>query len=111
MVMVRVTLKLFEDGFQVVQVRQGFASLTTPSKEFEKIIIEGNLIHDSNPVMRWCIGNTVAEIDPAENKKPSKKKSNGRIDGVSAAVTALARVLDGPQAFGSVYENRGILFF
>ncbi|MDC0325229.1 terminase large subunit [bacterium] len=75
-------------SFVVIQLCKGFVSHSTPSKEFEKKIIDGNLVHDGNPAVCWCVGNAIAEIDPAENKKPSKKKSNGRPDGVSATVTA-----------------------
>ena len=60
----------------------------------ERCVPGRELVLVDNPVMRWCLANAVTEIDPAENKKPSKKKSNGRIDRVSATVTALARVLD-----------------
>lgn len=72
------------------------------------MIIEGNLVHDGNPAMRWCVGNAIAEIDPDENKKSSKKKSTGRIDGVSATFTDLAGALEQSSFKPSVYETRGL---
>jgi phage terminase large subunit-like protein len=39
-------------------------------------------------VMNWNVGSAVLDTDPAGNRKPTKEKSNGRIDGVVAAVMA-----------------------
>jgi phage terminase large subunit-like protein len=38
--------------------------------------------------MNWNVGSAVLDTDPAGNRKPTKEKSNGRIDGVVAAVMA-----------------------
>jgi hypothetical protein len=32
-----------------------------------------------------CVANTVIAVDDAGNRKPSKRKSTGRIDGMSAS--------------------------
>lgn len=100
--------KLIEEGFEVFSVRQGFQSLSAPSKEFEKLIIDRNISHDGNPCMRWNIANAVAELDAAENKKPAKNKSTGRIDGVAGSVNAFARILEQEGDKPSVYESRGL---
>jgi phage terminase large subunit-like protein len=81
--------ELEQDGHTVVEVRQGFASLSGPSKSFEKHVVGKTLEHDGNPVMTWCVKNAAVERDAAENIKPSKKVSTERIDGVVALVMAL----------------------
>ena len=52
----------------------------------------------------------VIEMDAAGNIKPSKNpaKSTGRIDGISALVTALARAIVQPPETKSLYFERGI---
>lgn len=77
----------------VVEIPQGFANLAAASEELEAVIEAGLLAHDGNPVMTWMMSNVVADDDGAGHRKPSKKKSQERIDGVSALVNALARAI------------------
>jgi phage terminase large subunit-like protein len=67
---------------------QGFKDMAPAVDEFERMLISGELRHDGNPVMNWNVGSAVLDTDPAGNRKPTKEKSNGRIDGVVAAVMA-----------------------
>jgi len=77
-----------QDGFKCVQMRQGFASLSAPTKALEACILAKELRHDGHPILRWCIGNAAVEQDPAGNIKLSKKVSTERIDGAMALVMA-----------------------
>jgi phage terminase large subunit-like protein len=79
------------DGFRMVEVRQGYLTLSEPSKEFEKLVVSGGMRWDGNPVMRWMASNVTKKEDPAGNIKPDKSTSTGKIDGVVAAVIALSR--------------------
>ncbi len=81
--------QLTADGFEVINFRQGFASLTAPSKEFEGLVLTKRLRHGGNPVWRWMAGNCTIETDAAGNIKPSKKTSTEKIDGIIALVMAL----------------------
>jgi phage terminase large subunit-like protein len=67
---------------------QGFKDMAPAVDEFERMLLSGELKHDGNPVMNWNVGSAVLDTDPAGNRKPTKEKSNGRIDGVVAAVMA-----------------------
>ena len=78
-----------EDGFPCVQMRQGFLSLSAPSKSLETAILSRRLRHDGDPVMRWNVTNAATETDAAGNIKPSKVASTERIDGVVALVMAI----------------------
>jgi phage terminase large subunit-like protein len=78
-----------QDGLTCVAVRQGFASLSAPSKALEAAILSRTLRHNGHAVLRWCIGNVALEMDAAGNIKPSKKASTERIDGVIALVMAI----------------------
>ena len=101
--------KLMGEGFEVVPFGQGFASLSAPSKEFEKIIISKELKHDGNPVLRWNVGNVAIERDSADNIKPSKKKSTEKIDGTLAIIMAVGRAIAPREDTGSVYDKRGVI--
>jgi phage terminase large subunit-like protein len=78
-----------QDGFVCVKMRQGFPSLTAPSKSLEKAILSRSLRHDGHPVLRWNVSNVAVEEDAAGNIKPSKTESTERIDGVVALVMAI----------------------
>ena len=106
--------KLDAAGHNVVEFRQGFASMSPPTKDFEGAVLQGKLTHDGNPVLRWCIDNVVVESDAAGNQKPSKKKSSEKIDCAVAAIMAFARArrADATGNDGaSVYESREMLVF
>jgi len=98
--------KLQQDGIPAVEVAQTMVNLTSASKALETLVLSGAIRHDGHPILRWCVSNCVADVDGNGNLKPSKnpKRSHGRIDGVSALVTALARALVHPS--GSVYDTR-----
>lgn len=99
---------LQEEGATVVYVRQGYASLTAPTKELEKLVVGRKLAHGGHPVLRWNASNVAVAQDPAGNIKPDKAKSTERIDGIAALVTALSRALvclDAPSA----YEEEDLL--
>jgi phage terminase large subunit-like protein len=78
-----------QDGFLCVAVRQGFASLSAPTKSLEQAILAKRLHHDGDPVLRWCVSNVAIEQDAAGNLKPSKAVSTERIDAVVALVMAI----------------------
>ncbi|WP_419661502.1 phage terminase [Desulfosarcina variabilis str. Montpellier] len=85
----RVVNDLTEAGMTVLEFGQGFASMSPPSKELEKLILERKIAYPDNPVIKWCLGNVIAETDAAGNIKFSKKKSAEKIDVAVAAVMAL----------------------
>lgn len=95
------------DGATCIPLGQGFASMSAPTKELEKLVVSRNVRHGGNPVLRWMAANVAVEQDPAGNLKPSKRKSSEKIDGIVALVMALDRV--SRHSMGrSVYEDRGI---
>jgi phage terminase large subunit-like protein len=94
-------------GFTMVGFGQGFASMSGPTKELLRIVMDRKLAHGGNPILRWMADNMVVSTDPAGNVKPNKQKSREKIDGIVAGVMGLDRAIrNGAQL--SVYENRGI---
>ena len=78
-----------EDGFPLVEIRQGMGSLTAPTKSLTTAILSKRLRHDGHPVLRWNISNAAAETDAAGNLRLSKKLSTEKIDGAQALVMAV----------------------
>lgn len=75
---------------------QGINTISYPTKEFEKRVLEGKIIHDGNPVTRWMLANCVLYIDANENIKVHKGNSNkggNRVDGIIAAIMAYGGTL------------------
>ena len=85
----KIVKDLEDAGHTVIEFGQGFASLSPPSKELEKLILERKIVFPDNPALSWCFSNVIAEIDAAGNVKPSKKKSREKIDMVISTVMAL----------------------
>ena len=100
------------DGFTMVPFGQGFASMSGPTKDFYRLLMEGKIIHGGHPVLRWMAGNVVVDTDPAGNIKVTKAKAKEKIDGIVAAIMALDRCIrNQTEPQGSVYDERGLLVF
>lgn len=103
-------LRLADEGFTMVPIRQGMGSLSAPTKEFEALVLSRRLRHGGNPVLSWMVSSTSVKEDAAGNKrpvKPERNKSSKRIDGVVAAIMAIDR-WSRNEVRDSVYEERGL---
>ena len=104
--------RLVEEGVpedRMFAFGQGFASMSAPMKELERLYLAGLLVHNGNPVLRWMASNVSARMDPAGNIKPDKEKSTEKIDGIVALVEGLGLAITKLVKKESVYETRGIL--
>ncbi len=104
----QLSTQLDGDGFTVVPFRQGFGSLSAPSKSLLEHVLSFRIAHGGHPVLRWCAGNVAIDKDPAGNIKPSKKRSLQKIDGIIALVCALGRAI-AHKDDSSVYDRRGLV--
>lgn len=95
-------------GFRVVETRQGYKTLSYPSKELEKLLLAGKLRHGGHPVLAWQANNAVRDRDSADNIKPNKAKSSDRIDALVALIMALGLAVSGKGT--SVYSTRGVRY-
>ena len=99
---------LEDDGFTMVPFGQGFASMSAPTKELMRLVLEKSLAHNGHPVLRWNMDNIFVRTDPAGNVKIDKQKSTEKVDGAVALVMALDRAMRSNNG-GSVYDHRGLL--
>jgi phage terminase large subunit-like protein len=68
---------------------QGMQSMSPALRDLEQVLLDGQLAHGDHPVLGMCVSNTTVVIDDAGNRKPSKKRSTGRIDGLVALAMAI----------------------
>jgi phage terminase large subunit-like protein len=97
-----VTLPLVEFG-------QGYISMSPAVQLLEAAVMDRKISHGGNPILRWQISNAAIEMDPAGNRKITKKRSSGHVDGVIALLMAMGQAAKTPPPKRSVYETRGII--
>jgi phage terminase large subunit-like protein len=79
-------------GVEVVPVAQTFLGQSPAIKELLRLLGPGAIRHGGNPVARWMASVTESKGDGNDNLrlvKPDRFKSQSRIDGMAALVTAL----------------------
>lgn len=93
------TQNLERRGIRRTEISQQVAKLTHASKELEKLIVSGGLVHDNNPILDWQIGNCDVHTDTNGNIKPKRPEHGDfrTIDGVAACVMALDRAIRAPR--------------
>lgn len=97
---------LTNDGeVQMVTMRQGFSSMSAPTKELQRLLklgaktdkqgvpIKPIIRHGGNPILRWMVDNFAVALDAAGNVKPDKANAGDNIDGVVALIMGLGRAL------------------
>lgn len=92
----QISTQLMGDGVNVVDFGQGYASMSAPAKEFEKLVLSHQLNHGGNPVLHWMARSVEVQSDEAGNIKPVKpdrKRNTKRIDGIVAGVMGLGRMI------------------
>ena len=72
-----------------VEFGQGWASMSPALRTLEQVLLDGKLAHGDHPILQMCVYNAVVVKDDAGNRKLSKRKSAGRIDGAIALTMAM----------------------
>lgn len=68
---------------------QGFVSMSPALRELEARLLGKALRHGNHPLLTMCAANAVTVSDPAGNRKFTKAKATGRIDGMVALAMAV----------------------
>ncbi|WP_035860335.1 terminase large subunit [Kitasatospora cheerisanensis] len=106
----QLTNDLSNERAPMVQVRQGFITMSPALKGMQRLLLKGTpaqpvFRHGGSPVVRWMVDNLAVAMDPAGNVKPDKASSAEKIDAVSAAATAMSELMARPPKRRSVYED------
>jgi phage terminase large subunit-like protein len=88
--------ELMGDGFPMIQTRQGYQTLSKPTKRFLALVSGGQLRHPRHPCLTWMASNFAVRRDANDNIAPDKGKASDRIDGCTALIMALGRAMLAP---------------
>lgn len=89
-----------DDGITLppmVPFGQGYQSMSPAIEEFERKLLNGEMVHNGHPVLNMCMANAVTSNDAAGNRKLDKERANGRIDLAVAAVMATGAMGQAPE--------------
>lgn len=78
---------MIEDRF--VEFGQGTASMSPALRSLEELLRDKKIAHGNHPVLTMCAACAVVEGKDDSNRKLSKNKSSGRIDGLVALAMAV----------------------
>jgi phage terminase large subunit-like protein len=81
------TEAVIDDKF--VEFGQGTQSMSPALRDLESLLLEERINHGGNPIMTMCASNSVVDSKDSANRRLSKKKSTGRIDGMVALAMAI----------------------
>lgn len=89
------------DSIEVTPIGQTFSNLTAPTEQVEQWITNKQMDLMQNPVMEMCFRNVTLHVKDGGSQEgghsghrmPSKRESNGRIDGVAALNNAVYEYL------------------
>lgn len=87
-------LDLVDAGVNMQPYSQSAMSMSAPTSELHRVVIERKNMHNNNPVQRWMMGNVLLLTDSSGNIKIDKKRSNEKVDGPVAEVMAMAGWLE-----------------
>jgi len=104
----QVATQLDAAGVKLFQMRQGFQTLSGPSKFLEALVMRGELRHGAHPILSWMARNAVVIQDTNDNIRPDKKAAKKRIDGIVGLIMALGRTMAGDNK-DSIYNSRGFI--
>ena len=90
-----------------VEFPQNAAHISEPMKEFEARYMARTLRHDDNPILNWMAQNVTQRLQ-GKYYMPGKDRAELKIDGIVAAIMALARATVNEDK-ESIYETRGVI--
>lgn len=87
---------------QLLEVRQTYNIFGPPTEEFERLVLNHQLVHPNNPVLSWQAGhvevlkNSTGQIRPVKPDYDAIDDDHRKIDGMVASVIALATLTNNP---------------
>lgn len=94
-----------EYGFDLVEVRQGAKTMSSPMKQLKSDLIDKNLVYNNNPILKWCLSNLSVKADDNENIRPIKEHQTQRIDGAVSLIDAYVVYCNHMQEFLNFTEG------
>lgn len=80
-------------GFDCKPFSQSLSSFNRPTKEFERAMLQGNVVIDTNECVRWAFRNVLIKTDAHENQQIIKATAMSKIDPCVSMMMALGGYL------------------
>lgn len=95
-----------ETGFTMIEVRQGPKTMSNPMKQLEGDLMEKVVNYNNNPILAWCLTNTVVKRDDNDNIRPVKgRQQRARIDGAVSLIIAYCVLFEKMQDYLVLQEE------
>lgn len=91
-------LKNFAQEAEWKEVGQGYKDFDPRVTCYEALVLNGKLLHGSNPVLNMAAANAIINQDPAGSRKIDKSKTTQKIDPIVAACMSAFEVAEGAEA-------------
>ncbi len=102
--------EMMDRGYACWEIRQGYQTLSDPTKCFREKVYSGHMKHNKNPVLTWALGNAIVRQDEKDNIILDKKRSRSRIDPIAAIINAHVRARINEDTT-SIYETGEVKAF
>lgn len=76
------------NDYEIVDVKMTYKNFSPCIKKFRERVYEGNVIHELNPILNFCVANALTKSDLQENILLDKKRSPRRIDLLVSTIIA-----------------------
>lgn len=95
-----------ETGFTMIEVRQGPKTMSNSMKQLEGDLMEKVVNYNNNPILAWCLTNTVVKRDDNDNIRPVKgRQQRARIDGAVSLIIAYCVLFEKMQDYLVLQEE------
>jgi phage terminase large subunit-like protein len=87
---------------------QGIQAFNEATKEFERRVIQGKILHNGDPCLSWQVQHATLRQDTNNNIKPIKPKEGDvrKVDGLIVGIMAMQRAIAMPRK-GTIYRRGG----
>src|SRR5699024_11275731 len=76
------------------ETRQGAITLSPALKDLNELFLDGKVIFNNNPMMRWYINNVQLTKDRNDNWLPTKQNRYRKIDGFAALLNTYTDIMN-----------------
>jgi phage terminase large subunit-like protein len=98
-----------DDGFKMVEVRQGSLTMSPAVYRFEHLVLSQEIRHNNHEIMNWHVYNAVVIEEKKNLRSVSKEANEEKIDLLTSQLIALKLAMVAPKPKRSIYEDRGLL--
>lgn len=90
---------LKKEGLEPLRMAQNHSMFNEPIRDFIAAIDEGRLVHDGNPLLKWCVSNAAIYQDRTLKWMFDKSSSSEKIDLIVAVVMAFRVACIAPSSY------------